>query len=818
VHQLDPDSIAYNLHLAFRLRGTLDPALFRRALDHLSARHAILRTAYTATAAGVTQTVLPLAVVPDHLTWIETTEWGGSHLQHDLAQRARQPFDLTRGPIMRVTVYRHAEDVHTVLFCAHHIAIDLWSLMVLMTELRTVYEALLRGRDPRLPELESSYQDFVHWQEAYLASPSGAADWEYWRAQLRGPLPLLALPMDHARPSTPHYSGRSQLLHLDAGLSARLRELAQRHGVTLFILLLAAYKVLLYRYTHQREIIVGAPSSGRSLGRFATVVGNFVNPIALRTYPAPDLPFSKFLQEVRKTGLDGLGHQDLPFPMLVERLQPERHADHWPFYQTWFVLQQAQADMDDRLAQLALGEDGDAFTWGEWTIEPVGLHERVENFDLKVMAAERHDGLLLSLQYRPDLFRSDTIARLVGHFKTLLEGIVTAPDQRLSDLPLLSADERRQVIQGWNATGVEYPMDSYIPALFVRQVARTPDAPAVLFGERLLCYRELNEAANRWANGLIRRGLGREAIAGVYAHRSLELVVGLLGILKAGAAYLPLDPDHPQERLAVILDEARPSLVLVQSGLLDRLPEHGGRSMILDPVCTAFAEESATEPEAVIHGEQLAYVLYTSGSTGRPKGVGCIHKGLRNRLLWMQSVYGLDAGDAVLQKTPYSFDVSVWEFFWPLITGAKLVLAGPDDHKDPERLAALIERYEITTLHFVPSMLDAFLEAADPSRCRPLRRVICSGEALSAELRDRFRERLTAELYNLYGPTEASIDVTCWNCADDAGARSVPIGLPIANTQIYLLDGALNPVPIGVIGELYIGGVGLRAVTSIGRT
>ncbi|MGH8614417.1 MAG: amino acid adenylation domain-containing protein, partial [Gammaproteobacteria bacterium] len=383
------------------------------------------------------------------------------------------------------------------------------------------------------------------------------------------------------------------------------------------------------------------------------------------------------------------------------------------------------------------------------------------------------------------------------------------PEQRLSDLPLLPEDERRRIIEGWNATGVEYPGEGYLPGLWVRQVARTPDAPAVLFGERVLKFRELNEAANRLANGLLQRGLGRDAIIGICAHRSLELVVGLLGVLKAGAAYLPLDPDYPRERLAVILEEARPSLVLVQARLVNRLPEHAGRYVLLDPDLSAFAEGSAKEPETVIHGEQLAYVLYTSGSTGRPKGVGSLHKGMRNRLLWMQSAYGLTAGDAVLQKTPYSFDVSVWEFFWPLITGARLVLAGPEDHKDPECLGALIERHGITTLHFVPSMLKAFLETADLSHCRSLRRVLASGEALSAELRDAFRERLAAELHNLYGPTEASIDVTYWDCARDAEARSVPIGLPIANTQIYLLDTELNPVPIGVSGELFIGGVGL---------
>lgn len=607
----------------------------------------------------------------------------------------------------------------------------------------------------------------------------------------------------------PSYRGASQALTVGPELTAKLKVLGQRHGATLFMTLLAAYKVLLYRYTHQTDIIVGAPSSGRVQGRFASVVGNFVNPLALRTHPSADLLFSVYLEQVRDTVLGALAHQDFPFPILVERLQPERHGNEWPIYQTWFVLQQAQSAIDRGLAQLALGEDGPILLLGDWQIHSVAAHERVENFDLKLMAAECERGLLFSFQYRSDLFEKESITRMAGHFETLLKGIVATPEQHLSELPLLGDAESQRILQGWNATQTPYPEKGWLPQLFERQVDRTPESPALLFGDQSLTYRELNARANRLAHTLNRGGVGPDIIVGLCTRRSIEMVVGLLGIIKAGGAYLPLDPDYPQGRLAAMVEDSNAAWILIQAGLETVVPSYVGYVLTLDPELSACAGEPDTNLDLVLHPPNLAYLLYTSGSTGKPKGVAVPHQGIRNRLMWMQQRFRLTEGDSLLQKTPYTFDVSVWEFFWPLLAGARLVVAGPEDHKDPEQLISLIERHGVTTLHFVPSMLRVFLEAPSLVQCKSLRRVICSGEALSADLQERFYAQFNAELHNLYGPTEVSIDVTAWPCPRDAKEASVPIGWPIANTQIYLLDGRLNPVPVGVASELYIGGVQL---------
>ncbi|MGH8604012.1 MAG: condensation domain-containing protein, partial [Gammaproteobacteria bacterium] len=388
----------------------------------------------------------------------------------------------------------------------------------------------------------------------YLNSAQGEAAWEYWRARLAGELPLLALPSDYPTAKNPRYEGASESITIGPETTCKLKELAHRHGASLFTILLAAYKVLLHRYTHQIDIIVGAPSSGRVQERFASVVGNFVNPIALRTHPSPDLPFSDYLQQVRDTVLGALAHQDFPFPVLVERLQPGRHGNEWPIYQTMFVLQQAQSGIDQDLSQLALGEDGSVLSLGDWRVHPMAIHERVENFDLKLMAAECEQGLVFSFQYRSDLFRKETVTHMAAHFGSLWEGMVTAPGQRLSQLPLLGENESQRILQGWNATQVRYPEAGWLPELFERQVQRTPASPALLFGVHSVTYGELNARANRLACALRRRGVGPDAIVAICARRSVEMVVGLLGILKAGGAYLPLDPDSPRERLATMLE------------------------------------------------------------------------------------------------------------------------------------------------------------------------------------------------------------------------------------------------------------------------
>ena len=443
------------------------------------------------------------------------------------------------------------------------------------------------------------------------------------------------------------------------------------------------------------------------------------------------------------------------------------------------------------------------------TVSPVEVQNETAKFDLSLYMWDEPKGLVARLEYNTDLFKASTIERLLGHFRILVEGIVADPNRRLSELPLLTEAEKHQLLVEWNDTKTDYPKDKRIRELFEEQVERTPDAIAIIFEDQQLTYRELNQRLNQLAHYLQKLGVGPDVLVGICMERSLEMVVGLLGILKAGGAYVPLDPDYPKERLTFMLEDTRAPVLLTQGQLKELFPAFRGTRVTVDRDWNEIARESEYNPSINIAASNLAYVIYTSGSTGQPKGALNSHGGLSNRIHWMQEAYHLSRMDRVLQKTPFTFDVSVWEFFWPLITGARLVVARPGGHRDSRYLIDLIRRQQITTLHFVPSMLRLFVEEQGIEKCDTLRQVICSGEALPYDLQERFFERVRAKLHNLYGPTEASIDVTYWECQRRGDYAVVPIGRPIANTQIHLLDSHLNPVPIGVVGELYIGGEGL---------
>ncbi|MFN6442085.1 MAG: amino acid adenylation domain-containing protein, partial [Nostoc sp. DedSLP01] len=486
--------------------------------------------------------------------------------------------------------------------------------------------------------------------------------------------------------------------------------------------------------------------------------------------------------------------QDLPFEMLVETLQPERDMSHTPLFQVMFVLNNTLTS-EVELTGLSVSE--------------LPIESAIAKFDLTLSMENTSTGLVGGWDYNTDLFDSSTIERMTGHFVTLLEAIVANPSERISQLPILTASEQQQLLIDWNDTQVDYAFDKCIHQLFEEQVERTPDAVAVVFENQQLTYHELNCRANQLAHYLRSLGVGADVLVGICAERSLEMVVGLLGILKAGGAYVPLDPEYPQDRLSFMLEDAQVSLLLTQQQLVEKLPEHQARVVCLDTDWEIILQSNQQNPITGVQASNLAYVIYTSGSTGKPKGAINTHLGICNRLLWMQQAYQLTEIDCVLQKTPFSFDVSVWEFFWPLLTGARLVVAKPGGHKDSGYLVNLILEQQVTTLHFVPSMLRAFVEEENVKNCSSLKRVICSGEALPLELQERFFACLGCQLHNLYGPTEAAIDVTFWECQPESNLKTVPIGRPISNTQIYILDQNLQPVPVGVPGELHIGGVGL---------
>jgi amino acid adenylation domain-containing protein len=794
--QLEGSSATYNIPAALHLQGTLNVTALEMAVQEIVRRHEVLRTCFHRLRGTPVQVITPhvnLSIPLIDLRSLPEAEQI-EEVQRLASAEAQQPFDLTQVPLVRLTRLQLGVTSHVLLVTIHHIVSDGWSMGLFIREVAALYKAFAQGEPSPLPELTLQYADFAHWQRQWLGEAVLQTELDYWQHQLAGVSPLLKLPTDRPHLPIQTFQGRTESFTLPPSLSQRLQQLSHQSGVTLFMTLLAAFVTFLGRYSAQEDIVVGSPIANRQRAELEPLIGFFVNTLVLRNNLQGNPSFLDLLQRVKQLALAAYAHQNLPFEQLVEVLQPERSLSYSPLFQVMFVLQNAP------MGQLELPG---------LTLTPVEMESGTAKFDLTLVMTETEQGLQGIWEYNRDLFDASTIRRMISQFQTLLEGIVAHPDQRLAELPLLSAAERHQLLREWNNTPVPYPQTQCLHQLFEAQVGRTSAATAVVFADQSLTYTQLNQRANQLAHYLQQRGVGLDGLVGICIERSLEMVVGLLGILKAGAAYVPLDPGYPADRLTFMLEDSQISVLLTSQALATRLPDLGIPVIYLDTDWEAISQSSEDNPVSQASGENLAYMIYTSGSTGQPKGAMNTHRGVCNRLLWMQDTYALTAADRVLQKTPFSFDVSVWELFLPLLTGACLVMAQPGGHQDPAYLIQLIVAQQITTLHFVPSMLRVFLEEPDVETCTSLKRVICSGEALSLNIQARFFPRFACELHNLYGPTEAAIDVTYWHCQPESQRQTVPIGRPIANTQIYILDPYGQPVPIGVAGELYIGGDGL---------
>ncbi|RZU76658.1 amino acid adenylation domain-containing protein [Micromonospora kangleipakensis] len=791
MEQIAPGEAAYLMAVPLRVRGPLDVDRLRAALDGLTRRHESLRTRFPADADG-----RPLALVEDAVEVpLRIVEAADENAAQALVDRAAvEPFDLAAGPLLRALLIRVAVDDHVLLLTQHHITSDGWSVDVLLRDLIALYH-----RSEQLPELPIQYGDFAHWEARTLAGPQVQRHLDYWTGRLAG-VPPLELPLEAPRPATQTYHGDFVEFRVDREVVDGLAALAREAGGTLFMALLAAYQVLLARHCGQDDFAIGVSVAGRSAPELENVVGMFINMLPMRAELAGDPTFTELLGRTRPALLDAFEHADVPFARVVQELGVPRDVSRSPVFQAMFVLQNYEMGRFEAAS-------GRADVEFDWT--PMEL--RATRFDIELHLVEVGSGLWGKLVFNTDLFDRSTVERMAARFGTLLRSAVAAPELPVSGLDVLADGERTLVVDAWNATATPFPEHATLHGLVEEQVARTPDAVAVRFDGRSVSYAELNTMANRIAHRLLRAGVGPETLVGVCAERSVELVAGLLGVLKAGGAYLPLDPEYPADRLAFMVSDAAAPVVLLQDRLRGVLPDTDATVLALDHE-SEWRGESGDDPSPTATAGNVAYVIYTSGSTGRPKGVANAHRGIVNRLDWMQRTYRLGADDAVLQKTPASFDVSVWEFFWPLQTGARLVLAKPGGHKDAGYLRDLLIAERVSIAHFVPSMLTAFLAEDGIEACASLRRVICSGEELplasAVEFTGRFPD---CELYNLYGPTEAAIDVSRWHCrpAELAELTSVPIGGPIANLRLYVLDERLNPVPPGVNGELYIGGVGV---------
>jgi amino acid adenylation domain-containing protein/non-ribosomal peptide synthase protein (TIGR01720 family) len=795
LNQLEPESPSYNVASPVRIAGALNLAALEQSFREIIRRHQILRTTIAAPEGQPVQVIAPL------LLWeLPMADLRGlpqiareAEIRYRIREEGVQPFNLARGPLMRVRLLRLGEQEYLALLTLHHIVCDEWSSGVLFREVAAFYQAFSTGAPVPLPELSIQYSDFCRWQRQWLKGDVLERQLQYWKVRLSG-APVLELPTDRPRPSVQRFRGASQPFILSGNLSDSLQALSRQEEATLFMTLLAAFQALIHRYTGQCDICAGTPIANRNKKALEELIGFFANTLVLRNDLSGNPSFRELLGRVRRTALEAYAHQDLPFEKVVEALQPARVLSHSPLFQVMFALRNASAP---------------SAAFAGLTMAPLDVSNGTAQFDLTLVMAHTGKELTGSLDYNLDLFDSATIARMREHWITLLEGIVADPEQKLSDLPWRTPAERHQLSVEWNDTDAEYSPNAVLHECVEAQAEQTPDAVSVAFEDAQWTYRTLNQYANRLAHHLQALGVGPEVRVAVYMEQSFEMTVALLGILKAGGAYLPLDPRSPKERLNFMLKDAQVALILTQESLLERVSEHRAHKICLDADWEMIARASEENPGGRVCPESSAYVIYTSGSTGRPKGVMISHRGICNRLRWMQDAYRLTQADHVLQKTSATFDVSVWEFFWPLSNGARLVLTQPDGNKDSAYLLKRIAEQEITRVHFVPAMLKVFLHEPGIESCRCLSQVVCSGEALSLDLQERFFDRLEANLHNLYGPTEASIDVTSWTCQPRVKYLTVPIGRPIANTQVYILDSDLQPVPIGVFGELYIGGVGL---------
>jgi amino acid adenylation domain-containing protein len=798
IDQMDESGAAYNIPCALRLVGDLQVEVLREALNAIVERHQVLRTVLVNVAGEAQPQLLDAFAVT--LAVHDLSQLDAAARSNALAEwrgvESALPFKLSSDVYVRSRLIRLAEREHVLLLTLHHIAADGWSLGVLLGELAQLYEARLAGRAAALPVLTLQYGDYAYWQREWLHGTRLEAQWQYWQKQLSG-LPVLHnLPLDFPRPEIQRYRGAMHRQTMPASLLAKLQQLARAHDATTFMLLQTAFAVLLARWSGDTDIVVGSPIAGRRHEQLTPLIGFFVNTLLLRSDFAENPRFIDAMAAARSTALDAYQHQDVPFETLVDRLRPKRSTSHDPLFQIMFGLD---------------NNPGPIVSFGGLQVSDAGGDSRHAKFDLFLNMAETAQGLEACWDYRCDLFRADTIARMAASFETLLQSIVDAPEQRIQQLPLLDAAMQREVASLAQQAPTLQIDQHGVHTLVERQVQRSPDAIAVRFEDDTLTYAQLDRHANQLAHHLCQLGVGPDVRVAIAAERSLAMVISLLAILKAGGAYVPLDPAYPAERLAYMLEDSAPAVLLTQQSVLDRLPDLHVPTLLLDD-STAWMHQPGHAPHvADLTAEHLAYVIYTSGSTGRPKGVMNEHGGVVNRLLWAQAQFQLTARDRVLQKTPFGFDVSVWEFFLPLLAGAQLVMAKPGGHQDPDYLAEAIEHNGITVLHFVPSMLQLFLDDADGARtrrCTSVQHVLCSGEALPYSLQARFLKALPdVALHNLYGPTEAAVDVTYWRCDASLHPSVVPIGRPIANTRMYVLDSQRMPVPRGVAGELYIGGI-----------
>lgn len=794
MQQFAPDSPVYNIPFILRFFGRLDEEVLERCLREIIYRHEVLRTSF------MMQDDLMQVITPEVTVSLPKRDLRHLPLaekQQELFRRTERLgkaiFDLSQSPLIRFELLRLEELEYALIVNVHHIVFDIGSKDIFVNELMELYEALSQGKSPQLPEISAQYADYAYWQKEWLESEGNMEQLlTYWKKRLGGELPVLQLPTDFPRKAAQQFDGRLFSFHIPQSFIPMIKSLCQEEGATPFVILLSAFKAFLYRYTELKDILVGIPFSMRNQPELEPLIGFFVNTLVIRSSVSKEVSFRELLRRVKTTFYEAIEYQDVPFEKLVEALDPERNSSHHPIFQVMFSYHRLKKRKT---------------TASTIQVEVQDFDNRTSKFDLGLLLVEQDHGIDGWFEYRSDLFLEETIQRMSNHFIQLLGSLLSQPDQSIHSHEMVTEEEKHFLIYEVNQTAFQYPADKTVHQLIKEQAQKTPHLPAVVFKNESLTYEELDRCSEYLAYQLQQMNVQKGDRVGISVMRSLDMIVAIVGTLKAGAVYVPLDPSYPKERLSYMINDAEISVLLTQKQLLSVLPQVSCPVLMVEEVKTDIDLDAMTEVKGT--GDDLAYIIYTSGTTGKPKGVPIRHSSLVNHLLWMKQEYPLTEKDRFLQNITYGFDASLTEIFAPLISGAVLVLSEPHKQSDIDYLIHVIQSEQITRMQMVPSLLIALLNHEDFHHCKSLTHIFCGGEPLANEWCQRLSKVSNAKVINLYGPTEACIVSTHRLYQGEKEDGTVPIGKPTGNVKVYVLDSEKRLVPIGVPGELYIGGDGL---------